>query len=399
MVWCIVVHRGAKHISEKGRCVGVEFKTLFPILKKHLSDGQDVPDYFRELMAQITTVSEEEWGTGKDPSAKLSDETIRSYTKRKLPKKLAESIVYRLTAKNLVRAIKKRSMISRCLLADDLRGYDADIDADNVADKVAQWMVEIIRTSAGLVQQDALQRQKQQILDMDLKTRYGDYLLGESEGYCAFPGCGRPLKISEDGQLSYVYEVSFIDKDAPIAPDNLLAMCPQCHATYLMDNARKHVKELKEAKKALATHRQGILIIDNLPLEKGIVGVMVRVKNLNEKDLGKPSFDPKEMQDKLNPSRDMAVFCTVKALVTTYFLRIKEIMISLDKRGDIDYEEIQNQINAMYRRLNKAGKSRLEIFNLITEKIHHVTLQEPIYCQIVVSYFIESCDVFDAITK
>lgn len=54
----------------------VEFKTLFPIMKKHLADGDDVPYFFRELMAMITTVTEDEWGTGKDPSVKLSDETI-----------------------------------------------------------------------------------------------------------------------------------------------------------------------------------------------------------------------------------------------------------------------------------------------------------------------------------
>ena len=36
----------------------VEFKTLFPIMKKHLADGDDVPYFFRELMAMITTVNE-----------------------------------------------------------------------------------------------------------------------------------------------------------------------------------------------------------------------------------------------------------------------------------------------------------------------------------------------------
>ncbi len=59
-----------------------------------LAEGYDVRYFFRELLAMITTVTEDEWGTGKDPSVKLSDETIRSYTKRKLPKKLAGSIVY-----------------------------------------------------------------------------------------------------------------------------------------------------------------------------------------------------------------------------------------------------------------------------------------------------------------
>ena len=127
-------------------------------MKKHLADGGDIPYFFRELMAMITTVTEDEWGTGKDPSGKLSNETIRSYTKRKLSKKLASSIVYRLTPEVMVERINERSKTSRTLLADDLRGYDATLDADNVANAIAGWMFEIIHKSAGLVPQDALQQ-------------------------------------------------------------------------------------------------------------------------------------------------------------------------------------------------------------------------------------------------
>lgn len=116
----------------------MEFKTLFSILKKHLADGDDVPYFFRELMAMITTVTEDEWGTGKDPSVKLSDETIRSYTKRGLPKKLACAIVYRLTPEILAERINERSETSRQLLAEDLKGYDASVDADSVAEAVSR---------------------------------------------------------------------------------------------------------------------------------------------------------------------------------------------------------------------------------------------------------------------
>ena len=74
-------------------------------------------------------------------------------------------------------------------------------------------------------------------------------------------------------------------------------------------------------------------------------------------------------------------------------------MTNLDKRGEIDYDEIQDQIHAMYKKLSKARKSRMEIFNEIVGKIHRITLQDEVYCQIVVSYFIQSCEVFDAITE
>ena len=113
----------------------MEFKTLFPILRKYMADGDDVPTFFRELMATITTVSEEEWGTSKDPSAKLSDETIRSYTKRKLPKKLASTIVYRLTPDRLTKRIKRLKNATRELFAADLKAYDSTITADNIGEK------------------------------------------------------------------------------------------------------------------------------------------------------------------------------------------------------------------------------------------------------------------------
>jgi len=378
----------------------MEFKTLFRIMKKHLADGDDVPYFFRELMAMITTVTEDEWGTGKDPSVKLGDETIRSYTKRKLlPKKLAGTIVYRLTPEILAERINERSDTSRTLLADDLKGYDASLNAENVADAIAGWIVEIIQQSAGLVSQTALQKQQQQLLASDLKAKYGDYLLGETDGYCPFPGCGRQLTITNNGKAVHTYEVSLIDKQKSAAPDNLMAMCPQCYATYLLDNSKKLPKELQEIKRILSTHKQSVHLLDDLPLEKGIVGVIKKIKALGEKELFGASLDPKEIKQKLSPSQDMALYIAVNGYVTTYYTRIKEIMMNLDKRGEIDYDEIQDQIHAFYKRLKKANKSRLETFNEIAGKIHRVTLQDDLYCQIVVSYFVQSCEVFDAITE
>ena len=93
------------------------------------------------------------------------------------------------------------------------------------------------------------------------------------------------------------------------------------------------------------------------------------------------------------------LYKTVNSHVSDYFVRIKDIMTSLDKRGEIDYEAIQNQMRTLYCKLKKSNKSKEKIFYELAEKIHRVTLQDPIYCQIVVSYFVQSCEVFDAITE
>ena len=253
-------------------------------------------------------------------------------------------------------------------------------------------MVEIIQTTAGLVQQDELEKQKQQKRAAELKNKFGEYLLTESAGFC--PNCGRELTVSNNGQTEKVYEVSLIDKSVEAKPENLLAMCPMCHATYLIDDNKKLCKELQDKKKVLTTHKQSVRLLDDLPLEKGITGVITRIKKLKEKDLIQAALDPKELNKKIDPAQDLALYLSVNNYVTTYFLKIHEIMISLDKRKVIDYEEVQDQMKAIYRRLKKANKSKLEIFTEISNKVHRVTLQDDIFCQIVVSYFIQSCEVF-----
>lgn len=67
----------------------MEFKVLFTALRERMGEGMDVPNFFRELMAIITDVKEEDWGTKKDlGSKKIPDSTIKNYVKRGFPKKI-----------------------------------------------------------------------------------------------------------------------------------------------------------------------------------------------------------------------------------------------------------------------------------------------------------------------
>ena len=378
----------------------MKFKTLFAILKKHMAeDGDDIPKFFRELMSMITTVKESEIGTKKVPSGekRLSDWTIRSYVKERGPSKtFIRHIASHLTPEVLAKRIKKMKKEQRRLLAEDFAPYDPSANAENVGEVVASIFVEIIQISAGIIQPDNLQREREQSLAADLKNKYGEYLLEETENYCHFPGCGKGLTISDNGKTQPAYEVCVIDREKPPSVDNLIALCPQCYAKYLLDDSKQTPKYLAEVKKLFAAHKKNIQILEESSLEKGLVGVIRCIKKLKEKDLGDPSYDPKQLRDKIDPEIYTPLFVSVNNYVTMYFLRLKEIMVNLDKRGEIDFEEIQDQMKAIYRRLKKSNKSKMDIFREITEKVHRVTLQDDIYCQIVVSFFIQSCEVFDA---
>ena len=378
----------------------MDFPTLFSILRKRLSDGYNAPMYCRELFAQLTEVSEEEWGTLKDPETKITKEaTLRSFTKRGLSRKFAQAIVYRLAPDNLAARINERPVATRQLLSEDLSAYVPEVTADTVGKVIADMMVDIIRRTAGLVSQDALKQEKQRELFADWKAKYGDYLYEECDGFCPFPGCGKQLSAVADSKVSRVYEISLVDKTKKVTTDNLIALCPMCHATYQMDDSKAKTKELANVKALLITHGQSARLLDGIALEKGIVGVLRRLADLKEKAFFKAELDPKELTKKVNPTDNYILYLTVKNNVTTYFLKIREIMTNLDRRGPIDYEALQDQMKAIYKRLKKSHLSQMEIFREITEKLHRTSLQDDVYCQIVVCYFIQSCEVFDAVAE
>lgn len=378
----------------------MEFKDFFQLMKKRISDGLDVPAFFRDLVAMITDVPEEAWDTPKDPSSKLTKEnTLRTYAKRGLSAKFAKSIVYNLSPEMFIESLESRPAAVLKLLAEDYKGYDSTATSDNIAGKLADCFIDILRRTAGIVPQSELERQRIAQQARELKSRYGEYLREEAGNVCALPGCSRLLSTSRDGATAPVYEVGVIDKEKEANVDNLLAFCPMCQATYSLDNNKKLCKELVGVKKILVARNQSMRLLDGMPLEKEIVGVMSKIKKLKEKDLLDPSLDPKDIREKLNPDDNLVLFKTVKDYVDTYYVTLKEIIINADKRGEIDYDEVQDQMKAIYKRLKKAKKSNLEIFNEISEKVHKVSLQEDIYCQIVVAYFIAKCEVFDAISQ
>ena len=378
----------------------MEFKDFFQLMKKRISDGLDVPEFFRDLVAMITGVPEENWATPKDPSSRLTKEcTLRSYAKRGLTAKFAQGIVYSFKREMFIESLESRGKDVLKLLAEDYIGYDNAGTAENIAGKLADCFIEIIRTAAGTVPQSELERQKMLKQALELKIKYGEYLRDEAGNVCAFPGCGKLLTQSENGMTAPLYEVAVIDRTKEAAVNNLLAFCPMCQATYSFDNTKKTCKELAGVKRILVARNQSMRLLDGMPLEKEIIGVMKKIKNLKEKDLLDPSLDPIDIREKLNPDENLVLFKTVKDYVDTYYVTLKDIITNADKRGEIDYDEVQDQMKAIYKRLKKAKKSNLEIFNEISEKVHKVSLQEDIYCQIVVAYFIAKCEVFDAISK
>ena len=375
----------------------ISFKALFRVLNKYLANDEDVPEFFRTVMALVTDVPESDWGTSKDPVDRLSDSTIRSYISRGLSKKLAKNIVYHLTLEKLEGRIWDFDDEPRELMAQDLSGYDPTVNGKNVAGKICQWLQEMIRSQAGLITQSELELQHQAQINADLMGKYGEYLLREAHQHCAMPGCDHLLNVSKNGKVQPVFAVAIIDKTLDPELGNLIAMCPRCQGTYQLDDSKKLRTQLRAAKKMLSDQIRTEEILDTIELDKGITAVVRGISKLKHGELAQARLDPKELVNKIDENIEYALYITVRNFVLDYFTKVRTIITSLDKGGEIDYDEVQDQMRSIYKKLAKTKATKTQIFTNIYTKVHRATLQEDIYCQIFVCYFIQTCEVFDAI--
>lgn len=159
--------------------------------------------------------------------------------------------MYRLCPETFIESLNSRPEATLRLLADDYRSYDATAAVANIAQKLADCFVEIIRRASGNVPKDDLEKKRLSDEANSLKQEYGNYLREEAGNTCAFPGCGRRLIQTSYGQINAIFEIAVIDKTKDPTIDNLLALCPYCHGTYLFDANKKRVKELLNVKKSL----------------------------------------------------------------------------------------------------------------------------------------------------
>ncbi len=259
---------------------------------------------------------------------------------------------------------------------------------------IPRYLLVTIREKTGIVKSTTVQNTAFTTQSNQLKKQYGQFLLTESNNCCAYPGCDRPLILTSGNLAAENYEVSAIEKDKDAEPLNLIALCPDCFLTYQADSRKKIVTALKNVKKILVSAHNSQQAISDMKLDSGIVSVLTSLNKLkcDEYDI---SYDSKQLTDKISPENNRTLYQLVKNPVIDNYLTIQKIIVNLDKQGKIDYEEIQYQTRSMYKKLKAAKHNNLAIFNTISEKLHKATLQDIYFCQMIVSYFIQKCEVLE----
>lgn len=384
------------------------FTELVHAIHPHLMKDADVPDFMRNLIQMLCDIPEDDWSTKKDPSSEQSnkDSSLRKFYTKGPTKKLAKSMLGRLTRNNFLESIyhddyaAERTDVVLESLAEDIQPFVDDVDKDNVGEA----LFDLFKQSLEFIVNPELENDRRlsaaKTKSVKAKGLYGSGLLDDCKHACSMPGCGKHLQVVNDKNHAVDdYEIASINKDKTSSYENLVAVCHDCFQSYIFNHMKAEEKELQTIKRLQIDARSTRRTLDEVAIEKGITQVVINLSKAKPGQLLELNYDAVSVPEKIDEDLHSFLVYEVKGHVTKYFLFIEMAMQDLARRKQFSDDLLRAQIKESYRKLAEKKNGPEMIYSALSERLRNITKQDIRFCAIVISYFIQSCEVFNVTTK
>lgn len=381
------------------------FSDLMQAIHPHLKGTDDIPTFVRDILERLSAVPEPLWGTarGKEPASNLSDDSLRKFYHRGISKKLARQMLKNPTRSNFVDSLE---------YVNDIETESADEIKAALAESIAPFTdEEVDETNVGEILFDLFQLSFKLIVDPDLeenqnvlvatrisdnaKKTFGSRLLEECKHTCSFTGCGKHLlKYGENGHASSLYAILRISGSAR-SYDNFIACCMDCFQTYTLGHKAADERSLRDNKVRQQSSMENRLLLSSVEIEHGICKVIEALAKADLNSCESLNYEPAAVKDKINPESNYALYDDVLRYVVRYYLFIERRLQKEVQLRSLNDNLLRSQIKAQCQKLSEKNKSKTEIFDALTDYLQRLSKQEKCFCCYVVSYFVQSCEVFD----
>ncbi len=386
------------------------FTELMHAIHPHLMKDADVPSFTRNIIQMLCNIPEDDWYTKKDPSSEQSykDESLRKFYNRGLTKKLAKSMlaVGVLTKNNFIDSINhpERDDIVLDGLVDDVQPF-CDTSTNVTNQNVAEILFELFHKSLEYIVNPELENDRKirqgQTISNRAKGSFGSGLVDDCKYTCSMPLCGKHLQtITPQNQTAADYEIIPIEESKGVKYENLIAVCHDCFQKYTLSHTKAEKKSLKAIKKLQMDARSTRQTLDDIAISKGIELVIENLSNAKPSELKDLTYDPVSVSEKIDEDNCYFLVNDIKNNVARYYNYIEKTMRNLSMKNVYSDDLIRAQMKESYKQL--ASNHTLtpeQIFSELSKRIQRITKQDIRFCYIVVSYFVQSCEVFNAITK
>lgn len=384
------------------------FVDLVHAIHPYLMKDSDVPEFIRNLIQQICSILEDDWYTKRDPSSeeKYKDGSLRKFYTNGVTKKLAKSMLGRLTRENFIDFINYKDfandvgVINRQSLAEAISPFtETDVNADNVADV----LFDLLKLSLEYIvnpdlEQDRLIKEAQ-TLSQKGRAKFGLELLEDCSHTCSMIDCDHHLQtVASNNTCVSNYETICLTGKA-LKYDDLLAVCHDCFQKYVLKHTKKETDQLKKIKKLQSKSNLAKQTLNQSSIEQGIRKVIEKLATVKRKDIVLLNYDPVAVAQKIDPDTEMFLYDEVMGKVVLYFGTIDTCLRESAKKKEFNDSLFREQLKATYQKLAAKNIDKRTIYQSLAEWLSKMTKQNVMYCYFLICYFIQSCEVFDATTK
>lgn len=395
------------------------FNLIFPVL----ADEKSIDAFMREIFDHILDLPED--GSVVNPLYNNTGATLRKYVNpndamHHLPAKLIRP-VHKYTNATLfstyLRTYPKEALTN---LAAVLSPYISDVTPANVHDRCADLFRHILDDLVGFTREPpqlSLASVVNTTLSPTIVENYGTRLLLETHGFCPYKGCTNELhEVTSSGTAEPTYALTLIDTMKRPSYENLIALCPACHARYLAEQESGFYETslafLRQKKQELMIEETTNSILSQHEIETGVDRLLRKIQvdlvELSDEELEelKLNYDPVKVRQKI-PGNDLEQkMLRTKVLrnVRAYFNLVNQSLRNLNKERVIRQRVFSSQVRSLFIDFDETtidGMSLTQtlIFDKLVDWLHRRTDEASDVCAIVISYFIQSCEVFDVISE
>ena len=177
--------------------------------------------------------------------------------------------------------------------------------------------------------------------------------------------------------------------------DNIILLCERSHNIQDYQTTKQDYLKLYDIKQRQRRLRQAKESMAEITIEPEIEQILVKLQFLTQNELIELKMLPVEVKKKVS---NIPLQTKILGYVTQYFNFIKTKLQDIDEKHSFQSEAIAKEMSLCFTQAKCAGLllDQNDVFDTIVDWLVSKTHGSTTACEIVVAYYVQDCEVFDA---
>ncbi len=365
--------------------------------------------YFQTVIMREPSTQEEKQADMQEEyypyGEKSKDSIYKIYSnKQNFPKDKGLCVLRYYSPTSFIKCFDSVINDSRNSLINELKGFGVSCTYEELpkcCEEILHLLVEAAAKGEGNIDLTSFEPQESTFPvydDSELKKKYGVNLLTEVDNRCPYDGCFKYLTIgSSDQSMSFDYTIVRINpRITKDTTDNLIALCPECARGYQHHLTAEKQERLENIKLRLLAYKDAMDTISAEKLVPGIEQVIRKIPNIPLERVIGLNYNPTEILKKID-KKDHVLFMKINNYVMHYYLEVADLFKIIKDENGFNFDKFSCLVKLKYIEIRDTGVSQARAFQALVDWLSISTNEDREPCEVIISYFVQKCEVYDAI--